>query len=145
MSKISVVILAIVSTFAAAFIEQFVSGTARLYAAIGVIALPTALACWWVFLDARERGLSPRRFIYFTAFIVVLGLPYYLFRSRGFGGGLLALFLAICIFVLPDAAGSYFGEMSGAYAKAECGRNLSSGRDAGSTICNIHTWVTDRR
>jgi len=53
----------------------------------------------WFLLDARDRGYKAS--IALRAAMVILtvvALPYYLFRSRGFAGGLRALALSILVF-----------------------------------------------
>ena len=70
------------------------------------------LICVWFLLDARERAY--RASIVLTIAMLALtsvALPYYLFRSRGFAGGVKATLRAVLMFAGTMAAyriGSWF-------------------------------------
>jgi len=58
-----------------------------------------ALVLAWFWIDARDRSYKPSIVLRVAMLILtIVALPYYLFRSRGFVGGLKALGLSILIF-----------------------------------------------
>ena|SRR2546422_11110501 len=53
----------------------------------------------WFWIDARDRGYKASIVLRVAMlFLAVVALPYYLFRSRGFVGGLKSLGLSILVF-----------------------------------------------
>jgi len=58
-----------------------------------------ALVFAWFWIDARNRGYRASIFLKFAMLcLTIVALPYYLFRSRGFAGGLKASALSAVVF-----------------------------------------------
>jgi hypothetical protein len=113
-----IIVLIVLVPFVPYFVEQYFLGRIEdpgLGTAVAVVLL-IILVVWWVLRDSAERnGAVP----YYLKILLVLfagiGLPIYLFRSRGFGRGLLALTAAVCVGVLVIAS-SWMGAVAGEYA-----------------------------
>ena len=70
-------------------------------AAVGAGFLLIFLIVWWVLRDRAERNVTvPYDPGMLVALIAVIGLPFYLFRSRRFAAGHLAMTSALCIGLL---------------------------------------------
>src|SRR5437867_83989 len=71
-----------------------------------------ALVFAWFWIDARDRAYRASVFLRVAMLILtVVALPYYLFRSRGFVGGLKTLALSILVFagtMMAYRVGSFF-------------------------------------
>ncbi|MDB5978013.1 MAG: hypothetical protein JWR07_4773 [Nevskia sp.] len=87
--------------------------------------MQTFLIFLWYRLDAQKRGFHRSRLMNTgIAGIATLALPYYLFRSRGFLGGLAATALAVLLFLVTllmmvvGAAGGYLVRHSAVEAAA---------------------------
>lgn len=73
------------------------------------------LVFWWYRIDSRQRGFRPPRGLSLViVLLTIVGLPYYLFKTRGFARGLLAtgLFLGVIIanavLVFAGASATYY-------------------------------------
>jgi|SRR6266850_5682311 len=68
-------------------------------------ASSVALVFIWFWIDARNRAYRASIFLKIAMLgLTIVALPYYLFRSRGFAGGVKGLALSIVVFVLTMAA-----------------------------------------
>jgi tetratricopeptide (TPR) repeat protein len=105
-------------TFAMEFFHR--PDTEKIGVSVGLGVALIALTCWWASYDGAERNIRPP-----YAHMIVLyvtGLPYYLFRSRGFVKGLAAIIIAVAIWTVPSSLGAYAGwyaGRNGAFASAE--------------------------
>ena len=75
--------------------------------------LSIAIVCAWFWRDAKARSYRPSIVLKLAMpALTFAALPYYLFRSRGFVGGLQAVGLAILVFVgtmIAYHAGAWLG------------------------------------
>jgi hypothetical protein len=68
---------------------------------------------WWYYLDRRERQFRTGAFQNMAVAVIgLIGLPVYLFRSRGLGRGALATGLAFVALIVSGLL-SYAGELAG--------------------------------
>lgn len=76
-------------------------------------ALSAIAIYWWYYLDKTERAFRAGTLQNMgVAVISVVGIPVYLFRSRGFKRGILASLVAFVTLVTSGAV-SYLGELIG--------------------------------
>ena len=110
-----VIAVAVVVDFGLAFAVEFFDRpyAEKIGVSIGVGVGLIALTCWWASYDGAERNIRPP-----YAHMIVLyitGLPYYLFRSRGFIKGLAAIIIAVAIWTVPSSLGAYAGFYAARY------------------------------
>src|SRR5262245_6649250 len=99
------VVVDFVLTFAMEFFDRPYAEKIGVSFGVGVALI--VLTCWWASYDGAERNIRPP-----YAHMIVLyitGLPYYLFRSRGFIKGLMASIIAFAIWSIPSSLGAYAG------------------------------------
>lgn len=106
---------AVVVDFGLAFAIEFFDRpyAEKMVVSIGSGAVLIALTCWWASYDGAERNIRPPYAHMILLFIT--GLPYYLFRSRGFIKGLVASIIAVAIFTIPAPLGFYAGWYAARY------------------------------
>jgi len=113
-----IVLLMVLFPFVPYFAEQYFVG--RIDPPLSVSDVVSSLMLiillvWWVLRDSAERNLTvPYYLKILIVLIAVIGLPIYLFRSRGFKGGLLALAAAVCVGVVITTSG-WIGAVAGEY------------------------------
>ena len=98
-------------TFAIEFFDRPYAEKIGVSLGMGVVLI--VLTCWWASYDGAERNIRPP-----YAHMIVLyitGLPYYLFRSRGFIKGLVASIIAVAIWTVPSSLGAHVGWYAARY------------------------------
>src|SRR5262245_11572303 len=128
------------SIFAMEFFDRPYAEKVGVSIGLGVALI--ALTCWWASYDGAERDIRPP-----YAHMIVLhitGLPYYLFRSRGFIKGLVATIIAVAIWTVPSSLGAYGGWYAaryGALASTEW-KQCFNGTTPDGIIANCTAVVT---
>jgi tetratricopeptide (TPR) repeat protein len=113
-----IIVLMVPVPFVLVFLEQYFLGRIE-DPSVGGFAgsiLLIFLILWWVLRDSAERDVTvPYYLKMLLVLIAAIGLPIYLFRSRGFRGGLLAMAAAVCVGVLLIAS-AWIGAVAGDHA-----------------------------
>ena len=116
-----IILLMVLVPFLTLFAEQYFLGRVESpsVGAVAAVFLLIFLNVWWVLRDSAERNVTvPYYLKILVASGAVIGLPIYLFRSRRFPGGLLAMAIAICIGLLliaSAAMGALVGEQAATF------------------------------
>ena len=85
----------------------------KIWVSLGLGVALIALTCWWASYDGAERNVRPP--YAHMILLYITGLPYYLFRSRGFIKGLVATIIAVAIWTVPLSLGAYAGWYAARY------------------------------
>jgi len=98
-------------TFAMEFFDRPYAEKIGVSFGVGVALI--VLTCWWASYDGAERNIRPP-YVHMIL-LYITGLPYYLFRSRGFIKGLVATIIAGAIWTIPSSLGAYAGWYASRY------------------------------